>query len=449
MKTTKYFFMAALALMTAACSNEDNEIEQQPQMARGIPFTAIISMGESAATRALEENSDGYIVGKWEKDDLVALIYKVGENSYKAEAKVTSVSESDGKATLSGELRSDAVNGSEVTIIYPATAADGATGNVKSDVTILTTQDGTLTGNENSLDKTCDVRTGKGKLSISGADGYKTATVNNGTAGTYVQLTNYFAILKFSIQDIGENISAENFKATKFKVTCPNPLLCREFTPGAATGELYVALPNATVLPVGAYWLNATIDNQAYVGKAKVATQTNLEKGKFYSTTVQMATVGDVVLSNGRFAAEGTTTDAVAIIAYVGDGTDDDTYKHGLALAMADETVAGNSEPDEMTWSQAYEVCRDKTPSVADTSGWRLPSKTQWENMIAGTAALTKGLESIMITPNWYFWSFSKNDNLSGSPSNYLDLDNNGSTPIVKTWDNAHNNLSARACIAF
>ena len=45
MKTTKYFFMAALALMTAACSNEDNAIEQQPQMARGIPFTAKLTLG--------------------------------------------------------------------------------------------------------------------------------------------------------------------------------------------------------------------------------------------------------------------------------------------------------------------------------------------------------------------------------------------------------------------
>ena len=385
MKTTKYFFMAALALMTAACSNEDNEIEQQPQMARSIPFTAIISMGESAATRTLEENSDGYIVGKWEKDDLVALIYKVGENSYKAEAKVTSVSESDGKATLSGELRSDAANGSEVTIIYPASAADGTTGNVNN--TILTTQDGTLTGNENSLDKTCDVRTGKGKLSISGADGYKTATVNNGTAGTYVQLTNYFAILKFSIQDIRGNISAENFKATKFKVTCPNPLLCREFTPGAATGELYVALPNATELLVGAYWLNATIGNQAYVGKAKVATQTNLEKGKFYSTTVQMATVGDVVLSNGRFAAKGTTTNAVATIAYVVKTSAAADNNHGLALALADE-----NDGSELSWSDAISACSSKNTSAAVVdASWMLPSKPQWSSIIgeASGQALT------------------------------------------------------------
>ena len=30
MKTTKFFFMAALALMTAACSNDDNDLTQQP-----------------------------------------------------------------------------------------------------------------------------------------------------------------------------------------------------------------------------------------------------------------------------------------------------------------------------------------------------------------------------------------------------------------------------------
>lgn len=37
MKTTKFFFMAALTLAFAACSNDDNEF-QAPAQTGGIPF---------------------------------------------------------------------------------------------------------------------------------------------------------------------------------------------------------------------------------------------------------------------------------------------------------------------------------------------------------------------------------------------------------------------------
>ena len=456
MKTTKYFFMAALALMTAACSNEDNAIEQQPQMARGIPFTATIGIGESAATRALIENSDGYIVGTWEENDLVALIYKVGNTSYKAEAKVTSVS--NYKATLSGELRSDAVNGSDVTIIYPASAADGITGNV--DNSILTTQDGTLTGNDNSLDKTCDVRTGTGKLSISGAEGYKTATVNKGTAGTYVELTNYYAILKFSIQDV-RGTSAANFKATEFKVTCPNPLLCRKFTPNTATGELYIALPNETSLPQGAYWLNATINEKPYVGKVKVATASVLEKGKFYSTTVQMATVGDYVLSSGKYAAGTITVDpegdpVVAQITYVVDAGDAAVDNHGLALALADQ---GDTGKGFSTPTAARISCKSRA-SVNDAS-WDLPTKPQWQLMIS-QASQDKKYTNMRANNNlkWaYYMSSTEQPSPTTSPTpvgvvmfndtNQNNICDSDEEAEPWYWNNVYTDIYVRACLVF
>ena len=379
MKTTKYFFMAALALMTAACSNEDNAIEQQPQMARGIPFTATISMGNSAATRALEEidptgdTPNGSIVGKWTSTDVVALIYKVGDTSYKTEATVTP--RSDGKATLSATLQSGATDGSDVTIIYPATAADGTTGEVDADV--LETQDGTLTGNATSIDKTCDVRKGIGKLSISGVDGYKTATVNNGTAGTYVTLSNVFSIFKFTLQNIkGNDLSVHTLTI----LDADNEVVKGTITLNAATNVYYVALPELTA---GKYWLNATFrvgnNNKPYIAKV---TSTATAAGKYYPVTVKMATICDFILSDGTFAAANTTTTTgtpVAMIAYLGKATDNDTYKHGLALAMNDEN-SGNG----LTWSDAQTACNNKTtPSVtnAGTSSWLFPSETQWTNM--------------------------------------------------------------------
>lgn len=55
MKTTKLFFMAALALMITACSDQIEQV-QQPRTTGGIPFTATISTEGHATTRALAEN---------------------------------------------------------------------------------------------------------------------------------------------------------------------------------------------------------------------------------------------------------------------------------------------------------------------------------------------------------------------------------------------------------
>ena len=89
MKTTKFFLMAALALTFAACSNDDNDIQtsaQQPQKAEGIPFTATISIGESATTRALSESGTG-LAASWAEGEKVALIH----NGVNDEMEVTTV----------------------------------------------------------------------------------------------------------------------------------------------------------------------------------------------------------------------------------------------------------------------------------------------------------------------------------------------------------------------
>ena len=107
MKTTKFFFMAALALMTAACSNDDNDLTQQPAKAEGIPFTATISMGESASTRALTENGTK-IEATWAVDDKVALIH----NGVKDEMTVSAVNA--GVATITGTITGSPSGGDAV-----------------------------------------------------------------------------------------------------------------------------------------------------------------------------------------------------------------------------------------------------------------------------------------------------------------------------------------------
>ena len=126
MKTTKLFFMAALSLLMTACSSNDEELIQQPApQAEGIPFTATISIGESAATRALSEDGTT-LVATWAEGEKVALIH----NGVNDEMEVESVN--GGVATIKGTITGSPSGGDAVTIIYPASAADGTTGNVKA-----------------------------------------------------------------------------------------------------------------------------------------------------------------------------------------------------------------------------------------------------------------------------------------------------------------------------
>ena len=141
-------------------------------------------------------------------------------------------------------------------------------------------------------------------------------------------------------------------------------------TPGSASGELYVALP---VMAAGTYWFNATIDSKSYIAKATTAAAT--VAGKYYQSTVKMATLGDVILADGKFAAPSSTGTKVAMIAYLGNGSN---CTNGLAIEL-------NASPAYMDWSA---VCSYSSyPSITGNPGtWRLPSKADWQNMFVGCA---------------------------------------------------------------
>jgi hypothetical protein len=331
MKTTRIFLMAALALTFAACSNDDNDIlsPEQSQKAAGIPFTATISIGETAATRTLTEDGTT-LAASWTVGDKVAMIH----NGVKDEMEVESVSE--GIATIKGTITGSPSGSDPVTIIYPSDAADGTTGNVKSDW--LAAQDGTLKGTGGtSIEEKYDVRKGTGTLNASGTS----------LSGT-VSLANQNAIFKFTLYDFAD--AAINVDV--FVISDNDGNKITTVKPSSAASELYVAMP---VLSAGStYWFNATIigtyDDKHYIAKKTMGSSAT-EAGKYYQTPVKMATCGDVILADGSFAVKGTTGEK-AIIAYVGE--DGQTgYRHGLALALEDAN-SGN----KVKWcNQSDETC--------------------------------------------------------------------------------------------
>ena len=97
MKTTKLFFMAALALMTAACSNDDNDLTTQQPANNMVTITAKLApKSGSAQTRALSDQTT-YIKAEWAQNEQLKII---SANGKEATATVNSV-DGSGTATIS------------------------------------------------------------------------------------------------------------------------------------------------------------------------------------------------------------------------------------------------------------------------------------------------------------------------------------------------------------
>lgn len=256
MKTTKFFFMAALALTFAACSSDDTDllIPDQPLNTDGIPFKATISTGTSG-TRALTPDGDN-LAATWEVGEKVALIH----NGVNDEMEVSSVD--GGVATIEGTITGGPTDGDDVTVIYPATAADGATGNVLANLLYFQTS-GTL----DDVAANFDVRKGEGTLKVDG-----TASLNGN-----VSLDNQNAIFKFTIKNAAGSATID-IKA--LGVTIGDQTYVT--TPASATSELYFVLPAVSAQKV----------SFAAVGDAKIyafSKTVTFAAGKYYQSTLKMS----------------------------------------------------------------------------------------------------------------------------------------------------------------
>ena len=166
-------------------------------------------------------------------------------------------------------------------------------------------------------------------------------------------------------------------------------------TPASATSELYVALPAVSGQTVS---FSATgSDNKTYTCSKDGVT---FAAAKYYQSMLKMAAytllsaataedIGKVVGQDGNIydtkaAATAAGTQAVAMIAYVGNG-------EGLALALTDE--------GGMTWSTAKSTCEGKT--AVSGAVWLLPSQEQWKAMFkafGGNEGSYTGLNTALAT---------------------------------------------------
>ena len=348
MKITKFFLMAALALTFAACSNDDNDFQNSPQPAKaeGITITATLAPKTGGAdTRALTPG-DNKIVASWAVGEKIAILYEKGGTNYEADAEIKSVDQS-GAATIEFSVESGTADGTACKLIYPSTAVNDAKKAEKSYTSMLASQDGELNAD-------FDVRVGAG-----------TIHTTKPSLDVTTQPAPQYSIFKFAVKDLsGTNLSVSTFEVSNSQASITTVSLSE------AKSEFYVALPTMTAYT---YWFSATADGKNYVAKAVVSKET--EAGIYYQSTVQMATVGDVILSDGKFAKASSTGTKVAMVAYVGSDTDHG-YFHGLAIAMTDDEI------NEADLSAAKNTCKSKNTTVpVSSSEWVLPSVGQWQTM--------------------------------------------------------------------
>ena len=201
------------------------------------------------------------------------------------------------------------------------------------------------------------------------------------------------------------------------------------------------------------FWFEAEINGKPYVAKVSFDPTTLSPETPM---TLEMATLGDVILDDGKFAARTSTTGTkVAMIAYLGSETDVPGRTHGLALALSDE--AGT-----MNWSKAQGPNGAAAHTPADpttTSSWRLPSKDQWDKMI-------DACKNVLGTENNYkdlrdgFSDISGASNLKSSGHYWSSTENssNNNNAWVYSfgsggWDDYYKDQDmykyVRACLAF
>ena len=262
MKTTKLFFMAALALMTAACSNDDNDFQTpapQPQKAERITITATLAPKTSTAASRAVSDGGSTIVSTWAENEHIAVLYTKDETQYAADATVTGV-DGSGAATIEFEVESGTADNTACTLVYPYTAAKDDHSGVKDAATLLAAQDGTLNAN-------LDVRVGAG-------------TIQTSTPGLTVttQPAAQYAIFKFTTKtsDGGATIAVK-------PLVVSIGTLDFIITPSSATSEIYAALPPISTQDVR---FTATGDDSNTYMNSK--TGVSFSAGKYYQSVVKL-----------------------------------------------------------------------------------------------------------------------------------------------------------------
>lgn len=466
MKTFKIFSMAALALVMAACSNEDNAIEQQPaQQLSRIPFSATIAAPNSGATTRTT-----YTPGKNEQEqDIINVAWRAKvDGGYEGDkialihggkldvVTVTSVND-DGRAVIEGTITAPTTDEEDVVLVYPAAAVESATPQDPLPYTPSATyvakgfsQDGTLEYIQNNLDG----RQGTGTLKkVSG----------KATLKEDVSMPSKIAIWKLSLKDISVSPTAapNALSATSVNIkvgSATNVVAAASST--TAKSEYYFCLVPATM---GTGDLTIEAKNGTNTYSYTKAGGTTLTAGNYYQSTVSMYTLGYVICTDRSIyptvaIAQQAGKTPVGKIVYLGNETGS-TKKNGLALSLIDlgywaENTYAVGDCTNLNKNEVNTYYG--TVTAVSYADWMLPTKLQWETMIEAAGSflnLRDGFASVGGTnmrtiddnsSDSYYWT----NTLLPEETTYWYSINSYECVFSNIKDSAHKK-HVRACLAF
>ena len=466
-KTFRFLSMAALlvvgAIMTG-CSSDDNiDNPQQPSNKDNVvTLTATVGFDANATNRAINPTSG---VKTFEGTNQIAVIYKNGDGTQKAESGALTLSADGTKATFTVSLTSPTSN-SAIRYIYPASMAKGVA------------EDATITDDDATIDYSGIFGSQDGTLTtLADYDlAVKDATLSGTDQPVSVTLTNPLAICKFSLTDGTSPITS-----SVNSLTISDGTNAYIVTPTSALSEIYVAMKPAS----GNIAFTArTSDSKTYF---KTATGTSLVASKLY-TNITVGSMVELALGN-VFCSDGSVYDTkdaattacktpVAKIAYLGNDAEtsptNTAFKNGLALALEDVSgtkkwcsqtsatclgtqynstkfndLAGIANTDALVnhtghTHAAASAARGYNSGThpTGTSAWFLPSAGQWDKMTtaAGSYENLRTNAGLQVDDTYYWSSTEGNATVAWNFKSY-DGD----------WDYTSKGVNSyvRACLAF
>ena len=284
-KTFRLFSMAALALVMAACSNDDM-IQQQPAQPQGkkMHFTATIEAPNSdaitrtTATLDKDANNKDIIKMAWMQNDQIALVHN-GVIDY---ALVTTVDATTGAATIEGVTpwNKTPTTGEAVTLVHPYHMVDDPAPVEPWDysprIFLFNWYDGTF----NDLFSTwaLDWREGKSTFSVVG---------DNITLSSRVKMASNIAIWKLTLQDDAATPNALSATNVSIKIeTSPTSTTeVANVSNNSGLSEYYMCMIPATI-PEGDLVIEAKVGSDTYTYTK--AGGVSLTAGKFYQSTVTL-----------------------------------------------------------------------------------------------------------------------------------------------------------------
>lgn len=288
MKTFRLFSMAALALMMAACSSEDNTLETASPAAPGkLQFTATIATPDNGAGTRTEysEQPDGTIKVAWKVNDEIAAIVTNSEGKYVKDVLTVSKVNADGSATISGDITKPKDDAPMVDLIYPedivTVAADGSVYSISFEKM----RDGsTLDGTPEKIAANIDYRLADDcPLTVSG---------DKATLTSAAKLVSKLSIWKLTLQDKGGNdLSAS-------KVTIKDGDGVTMVSSAASGSTVYLPVPAASDADI---CIAATTSGGNYIYMKEDVT---LATGKYYQSTVQMTKGAHLALLTADYEAK-------------------------------------------------------------------------------------------------------------------------------------------------